>query len=74
MENDTLRILLNASGDGLHKRGYREMTGEAPLKENIAAGLVIFSGWKFREPLYDMFCGSGTIAIEAAMIARNIAP
>ncbi|MDA9129195.1 class I SAM-dependent RNA methyltransferase [Candidatus Gracilibacteria bacterium] len=74
IENNTLRILINTSGDGLHKRGYREMTGEAPLKENIAAGLVIFSGWKFREPLYDMFCGSGTIAIEAAMIARNIAP
>ena len=74
VENNTLRILLNTSGDGLHKRWYREMTGEAPLKENIAAGLVIFSSWKFREPLYDMFCGSGTIAIEAAMIARNIAP
>ncbi len=74
MENNTLRILLNTSGEGLHKRGYREMTGEAPLKENIAAGLVILSGWKYKQPLYDMFCGSGTIAIEAAMIARNIAP
>ena len=74
VENNTLRVLLNTSGEWLHKRGYREMTGEAPLKENIAAGLVILSGWKYREPLYDMFCGSGTIAIEAAMIARNIAP
>ena len=50
------------------------MTGDAPLKENIAAALVILSGWKFRESLYDIFCGSGTIGIEAAMIARNIAP
>jgi len=74
MENNTLRILLNTSGIWLHKRGYREMTWDAPLKENIAAGLVILSGWKFREPLYDIFCGSGTIAIEAAMIARNMAP
>ncbi|MCH8518570.1 class I SAM-dependent RNA methyltransferase [Candidatus Gracilibacteria bacterium] len=74
MENNTLRVLLNTSGEGLHKRGYREMTGDAPLKENIAAALVILSGWKFREPLYDIFCGSGTIGIEAAMIARNIAP
>lgn len=74
MQDDTLKVLLNTSGAGLHKRGYREMTGDAPLKENIAAALVILSGWKFREPLYDIFCGSGTIGIEAAMIARNIAP
>lgn len=50
------------------------MTGDAPLKENVAAALVILSNWRFKEPLYDIFCGSGTIAIEAAMIARNIAP
>jgi len=74
MENNTLRVLLNTSGPWLHKRGYREMTGEAPIKENIAAALVILSGWKFREPLYDVFCGSGTIVIEAAMIAKNKAP
>ena len=74
VENNTLRILLNTSGNGLHKRGYREMTGDAPLKENVAAALVILSNWKFKEPLYDIFCGSGTIGIEAAMIARNIAP
>lgn len=74
MDNNTLRVLLNTSGEWLHKRGYREMTWDAPLKENIAAALVILSGWKFREPLYDIFCGSGTIGIEAAMIARNIAP
>jgi len=74
MENNTLRILLNSSGPGLHKRGYREMTWDAPMKENLAAALVVLSGWKYKEPLYDIFCGSGTIAIEAAMIARNIAP
>ena len=74
MENNTLRVMLNSSWVWLHKRGYREMTWDAPLKENIAAALVILSQWRFREPLYDIFCGSGTIGIEAAMIARNIAP
>lgn len=74
MRDNHLKILLNTSGEGLHKRGYREMTGDAPLKENIAAALVILSGWRFKEALYDIFCGSGTIAIEAAMIARNMAP
>lgn len=74
MDNDTLKILINTSGVGLHRRGYREMTGQAPLKENIAAALVMLSGWKIREPFYDLFCGSGTIAIEALMIAKNIAP
>jgi len=74
MDNDTLKILINTSGVGLHRRGYREMTGQAPLKENIAAALVMLSGWRIREPFYDLFCGSGTIAIEALMIAKNIAP
>ncbi len=74
MDNDTLRIMINTSGEWLHRRGYREMTGQAPLKENIAAAMVILSGWKFREPFYDLFCGSGTIAIEALMIAKNMAP
>lgn len=74
MDHDTLRIMINTSGDGLHRRGYREMTGQAPLKENIAAAMVILSSWKFREPFYDLFCGSGTIAIEALMIAKNMAP
>lgn len=74
MENNTLRVLLNSSWAGLHKRWYREMTWDAPMKENLAAALVVLSGWKYKEPLYDIFCGSGTIAIEAAMIARNIAP
>ena len=72
--NDELHVLINTSGDALHKRGYRTEAGEAPLKESLAAALVLFSGWKFRTPLYDPMCGSGTILIEAAMIARNMAP
>lgn len=72
--NDELHVLINTSWDALHKRGYRTEAGEAPLKESLAATLVLFSGWKFRTPLYDPMCGSGTILIEAAMIARNIAP
>jgi len=72
--SDELHILINTSGDALHKRGYRTEAGEAPIKESLAATLVLFGGWKFRTPLYDPMCGSGTILIEAAMIARNIAP
>ncbi len=67
-------LSLNSSGDSLHRRGYRISTGDAPIKETIAAGLVISSGWKFHEMFLDPCCGSGTIAIEAAMIAKNIAP
>lgn len=72
-DNECL-VLLNTTGDALHKRAYRQATGEAPINEALAAGIVLLSGWKFAEPLYDVFCGSGTIAIEAAMIAKNIAP
>lgn len=68
------RILLNTSWDALHMRWYREKSWEAPIKESLAAALVLLSGWKFREPLYDVFCWSWTIAIEALMIAKNIAP
>ena len=67
-------LSLNSSGDSLHRRGYRVSTGDAPIKETIAAGLVISSWWKFHEMFLDPCCGSGTIAIEAAMIAKNIAP
>ena len=66
------------SGDSLHRRGYRLDGGKAPLKENLAAGLLIRSGWAERvargESLIDPMCGSGTLLIEAAMIALNIAP
>ncbi len=67
-------VLLDVTGDPLHKRGYRRDAGEAPLKENLAAALIAFANWKYRTPLLDPFCGSGTIPIEAAMMARNIAP
>jgi putative N6-adenine-specific DNA methylase len=73
-KNDLCRIFVNTSGERLYKRGRRHAVGVAPLKENIAAGLVLLSGWKFREPLVDRCCGTGTILIEAAMIAKNIAP
>lgn len=74
LHQDKAIISLNSSGDSLHRRGYRTTTGDAPIKETIAAALIISSGWKFHEPLLDPCCGSGTIAIEAAMIAKNIAP
>ncbi len=72
--DDIAHILLDVTGDPLHKRGYRKEAGEAPIKENLAAALVAFSGWRYKESLLDPFCGSGTIAIEAALMARNIAP
>lgn len=65
---------LNLSGEPLFKRGWRVEKGEAPLKENMAAGLLALSGWTPDQPLLDPFCGSGTIAIEAAQIACNMAP
>jgi 23S rRNA (guanine2445-N2)-methyltransferase / 23S rRNA (guanine2069-N7)-methyltransferase len=67
-------LTIDTSGDGLHKRGYRPMVGEAALKETLAAGLVLLSAWRPNRPLVDPFCGTGTIAIEAAMIGRRIAP
>jgi len=72
--NNKAYILLNTSWEALHKRWYRQETWEAPIKENLAAAIVILAGWRFKEPFYDMFCWSWTIPIEAAMIARNIAP
>ena len=62
------------TGPGLHKRGYREFAGEAPLKETLAASLILLSRWKPERLLVDPFCGSGTILIEAALIGNNIAP
>jgi len=72
--NDRATLTIDTSGDGLHKRGYRTIVGEAGMKESLAAGLVLLSAWNRERPLVDPFCGSGTIAIEAAMIGRNIAP
>ncbi len=65
---------LNLSGDPLFKRGWRIEKGEAPLKENLAAGLLTLCAWDKQSPLMDIFCGSGTIAIEAAQMACGIAP
>lgn len=72
--DDLVTVSLDTSGDSLHRRGYRGAAGKAPLRETLAAGLVLASGWDARSPLIDPFCGSGTIAIEAAMIARRMSP
>ena len=71
---DIVTLTLDTSGQGLHKRGYREFAGGAPIKETLAAAMVLISGWNPDIQLADPFCGSGTIVIEAAMIGRNIAP
>jgi putative N6-adenine-specific DNA methylase len=67
-------LYIDTSGEPLFKRGWREDKGEAPLKETLAAAMIAASGWRADKPLYDPCCGSGTIAIEAAQIACNIAP
>ncbi|MEK4424821.1 THUMP domain-containing class I SAM-dependent RNA methyltransferase [Solibacillus sp. FSL K6-1523] len=71
---DVATLTIDTSGVGLHKRGYRTHQGEAPLKETLAAALVKISKWSPNRPFIDPFCGSGTIALEAAMIGQNIAP
>jgi len=67
-------LYVDTTGDALHKRGYRELRGDAALRETLAAGLVLLSGYRGKDAFADPFCGSGTIAIEAAMIAKNRAP
>lgn len=71
---DVVTVMVDTSGEGLHRRGYREYGNEAPLRETMAAALVKLSRWNPKIPLVDPMCGSGTILIEAAMIGRNIAP
>lgn len=71
---NVVSILLNTSGVGLHKRGYRDLVGIAPIKETLASALVLCSDYYYKNPFCDPFCGSGTIAIETAMIALNVAP
>jgi len=74
IEKDLASILLDLSGEPLFKRGYRIKGGTAPLRETTAAAIILHSGWRRKFPLYDPFCGSGTIAIEAALYAWDIAP
>lgn len=71
---DRVTLTIDTSGLALHKRGYRKLNNEAPLKETLAAGLVLISKWKNDRQLIDPLCGSGTIPIEAAMIGLNMAP
>ncbi|MFB6801800.1 THUMP domain-containing class I SAM-dependent RNA methyltransferase [Peribacillus butanolivorans] len=71
---DVVTLTMDTSGAGLHKRGYRTGQGEAPLKETLAAALIMLTNWKPDKPFIDPFCGSGTIPIEAALIGQNIAP
>lgn len=71
---DRFTIYLDTSGEPLFKRGYRDARIDAPLKENLAAGILRLTGWDIKEPLFDPMCGSGTFLAEAAMMALNIAP
>lgn len=71
---DRCALMLDTSGSGLHRRGYHTMNAPAPLRETLAAALVLLSYWRADRPLVDPFCGSGTIPIEAAMIALRRAP
>ena len=74
LDKENVTLYLDTSGEPLHKRGYRKEAGEAPLKENLAAGIVRLTGWDGSEPLLDPMCGSGTLAIEAVMMALAIPP
>ncbi|EJL28839.1 class I SAM-dependent RNA methyltransferase [Brevibacillus sp. BC25] len=71
---DVATLTIDTSGPGLHKRGYRELIGQAPLKETMAAAMIMLSRWKPDRVFMDPFCGSGTLPIEAALIGQNIAP
>jgi len=74
LNKDEVTVSLDTSGDSLHKRGYRTQTGKAPITETLAAAMILLTPWKRERILVDPFCGSGTIPIEAAMIAADIAP
>jgi putative N6-adenine-specific DNA methylase len=74
VDHDQVTISADASGVLLHRRGYRQAVAKAPLRETLAAAMLLASGWNCRAPLIDPMCGSGTIAIEGAMLARNMAP
>lgn len=72
--DDECSVSADSSGELLHRRGYRQAVAKAPVRETIAAAMLVGSGWDFKSPLVDPMCGAGTIAIEAAMMARKIAP
>ncbi|WP_203648515.1 THUMP domain-containing class I SAM-dependent RNA methyltransferase [Secundilactobacillus yichangensis] len=74
LNKDEATLTLDTTGDSLFKRGYRQEKGEAPLKENFAAALIMLTNWHTDMPFVDPMCGSGTLPIEAALMARNIAP
>lgn len=74
LHKDVALLTIDTSGSGLHKRGYRVGQGEAPIKETLAAALIMLTNWTPDRPLVDPFCGSGTLPIEAALIGQNIAP
>jgi putative N6-adenine-specific DNA methylase len=74
MARDRCLLSVDTSGELLHRRGYREATAKAPIRETLAAALLLATEWRVETPLLDPFCGSGTIAIEGAMLARRIAP
>lgn len=74
LKKDEVVVGLDTTGESLHKRGYRKLTAKAPIAENLAAALIMLTPWNRERILVDPFCGSGTIPIEAALIAGNIAP
>lgn len=74
LHKDLATLSIDTSGEGLHMRGYRKLNGPAALRETLAASLVLLTKWRGDRPFADPMCGTGTIAVEAAMIARNIAP
>jgi len=74
VSRDQFTISADSSGEALHRRGYRQAIGQAPLRESLAAALIQLVGWRGDTPLFDPFCGSGPIPIEAALLARRIAP
>jgi putative N6-adenine-specific DNA methylase len=74
ISHDLCTVSLDSSGDSLHKRGYRQITNKAPLNEVLAAGMILLSGWDKKSTFIDPMCGSGTLIIEAALMANNIPP
>ncbi len=74
LKKDEVTVAIDTSGESLHKRGYRTVSGEAPISETLAAALIKLTPWKGSRPFIDPFCGSGTFPIEAAMMAKGIAP